>query len=172
MTTSSPKAEQFSGLILLTGEDKPGLAHSLFEALSPFSVAVVDIDQIIIKERLILTVQISLNPAHQSAIEKDLNSLAESLQVDIAAVFSMSMIQTQKPDQLTLTMKSAKLHPKHLSLVTKSLLATRANIEDIQRSATDPFEITIKISGISKLQLTEVINTVESGSDFSLTSGA
>jgi phosphoserine phosphatase len=171
MTTTSPNAEQFSGLILLTGEDKPGLAHSLFEALSPFSVAVIDIDQIIIKDRLILTVQISLNPAHQSAIEKDLNSLAEFLQVDIAAVFSMSMIQTQKPDQLRLTMKSEKMHPKYLSLVTKSLLATGANIEDIQRSATDPFEITIEISGISKLQLTEVIDTVESGTDFSLISG-
>jgi phosphoserine phosphatase len=172
MTTSSPNAEQFSGLILLTGEDKPGLAHSLFEALSPFSVAIVDIDQIIIKERLILTVQISLNPAHQGAIEEDLNSLAESLQVDIAAVFSMSTIPTQKPQQFTLTMRSEKLHPKHLSVVTKSLLTTGANIEDIQRATTDPFEITIKISGISKLQLTEVIDTVESGTDFSLTSGA
>jgi phosphoserine phosphatase len=172
MTTSSPNAEQFSGLILLTGEDKPGLAHSLFEALSPFSVAVVDIDQIIIKERLILTVQISLNPAHQSAIEEDLNSLAESLQVDIAAVFSMSMIQTQKPEQFTFTLKSAKLHPKHLFVVTKALLATGANIEDIQRSASVPFEITIKVSGITKTQLTELINTVESGTDFSLTSGA
>ena len=172
MTTSTPNAEQFSGLILLTGEDKPGLAHSLFEALSPFSVAIVDIDQIIIKERLILTVQISLNPAHQTAIEEDLNSLAESLQVDIAAVFSMSTIPTQKTQQFTLTMRSEKLHPKHLSVVTKSLLATGANIEDIQRAATNPFEITIKISGISKAQLAEVINTVESGTDFSLTSGA
>ena len=172
MTTSTPNAEQFSGLILLTGEDKPGLAHSLFEALSPFSVAIVDIDQIIIKERLILTVQISLNPAHQTAIEEDLNSLAESLQVDIAAVFSMSTIPTQKTQQFTLTMRSEKLHPKHLSVVTKSLLTTGANIEDIQRAATNPFEITIKISGISKAQVAEVIDTVESGKDFSLTSGA
>ena len=172
MTTSSPNAEQFSGLILLTGEDKPGLAHSLFEALSPFSVAIVDIDQIIIKERLILTVQISLNPAHQTTIEEDLHSLAESLQVDIAAVFSMSTIPTQKPQQFTLTMRSEKLHPKHLSVVTKSLLTTGANIEDIQRAATNPFEITIKISGISKTQLAELIDTVESGTDFSLTSGA
>ena len=98
MTTSSLKAEQFSGLILLTGEDKPGLAKSLFEALSPFSVAVVDIDQIIIKQRLILTVEISLNPAHQSAIEEDLNSLAQNLNVDIAAVFSRSEISTKEAE--------------------------------------------------------------------------
>ena len=106
MTTSSPKAEHFSGLILLTGEDKPGLAHSLFEALSPFSVAVIDIDQIIIKQRLILTVEISLNPAHQGAIEHDLTALAESLNVDIAAVFSMSTMPTQTPEHCTLVILS------------------------------------------------------------------
>jgi hypothetical protein len=84
----------------------------------------------------------------------------------------MSTIPTQKPQQFTLTMRSEKLHPKHLSVVTKSLLTTGANIEDIQRAATNPFEITIKISGISKTQLAELIDTVESGTDFSLTSGA
>ena len=172
MTTSSPKAEHFSGLILLTGEDKPGLAHSLFEALSPFSVAVIDIDQIIIKQRLILTVEISLNPAHQGAIEDDLNALAESLNVDIAAVFSMSTMPTQAPEHCTLVMKSTKVHPRHLSLVTKSLLTAGANIEDVKRSATGPVEISLKVSGISKTQLNELINTIESGTEFSLTIGA
>ena len=172
MTTSSPKAEHFSGLILLTGEDKPGLAHSLFEALSPFSVAVIDIDQIIIKQRLILTVEISLNPAHQGAIEEDLTALAESLNVDIAAVFSMSTMPTQTPEHCTLVMKSTKVHPKHLSLVTKSLLTAGANIEDVKRSATGPVEITLKVSGISKTQFNELIKTIESGTEFSLTIGA
>ena len=171
MTTNSPNSEQFSGLILLTGEDKPGLAHSLFEALSPFSVAVIDIDQIIIKERLILTVQISLNQAHQNAIEEDLNSLAQILNVDIAAVFSMSTMPAQKPQCLTLTMKSAKLHPKHLAVVTGSLLTAGANIEDISRAAADSFAVAIKVSGISEIQLKEVIADTESETEFSLISG-
>ena len=172
MTTSSPKAEQFSGLILLTGEDKPGLAHSLFEALSPFSVAVIDIDQIIIKQRLILTVEIALNPAHQGAIEEDITALAESLNVDIAAVFSMSTVPTQKTEHFTLTMKSTKVHPKYLSLITKSLVTTGANIEDLTRFAVDPFEIKFEISGVSESQLQELVSTIDSGNDFSLTIGA
>jgi len=171
MTTNSPNAEQFSGLILLTGEDKLGLAHSLFEALSPFSVAVIDIDQIIIKDRLILTVQISLNQAHQNAIEEDLNSLAQTLNVDIAAVFSMSTIPAQKPKCLTVTMKSAKLHPKHLAVVTDSLLTAGANIEDITRAAGESFAVTIIVSGISEFQLNDVIAKTESGTEFSLING-
>lgn len=172
MTTSSLKAEQFSGLILLTGEDKPGLAKSLFEALSPFSVAVVDIDQIIIKQRLILTVEISLNPAHQIAIEEDLNSLAQYLNVDIAAVFSRSEISTKEAEILTLKMTSEKLHPRHLSVVTEALLTAGANIEDLSRIAIEPFEIKLEISGISKSQLHGLVSAIDSGTDFSLTIGA
>ena len=172
MTTSSLKAEQFSGLILLTGEDKPGLAKSLFEALSPFSVAVVDIDQIIIKQRLILTVEISLNPAHQSAIEEDLNTLAQNLIVDIAAIFSISEISTKEAEILTLKMKSEKLHPRHLSVVTKALLTAGANIEDFSRIAIEPFEIKLEISGVSESQLHELVSAIDSGTDFSLTIGA
>ena len=157
MTTSSLKAEQFSGLILLTGEDKPGLAKSLFEALSPFSVAVVDI---------------SLNQAHQSAIEEDLNTLAQNLNVDIAAIFSISEISTKEAEILTLKMKSEKLHPRHLSVVTKALLTAGANIEDLSRIAIEPFEIKLEISGVSESQLHELVSAIDSGTDFSLTIGA
>ena len=172
MTTGSPKAEQFSGLILLTGDDKPGLAHSLFEALAPFSVSVIDVDQIIIKERLILTVQIALNPVHQGAIEQDLTSLATTLGIDIAAVFSTSIAPQPKPTCLFLKIKSAKLHPKGLSRLTKDLFIAGANIEDITRTASDPLEITLKISGISEGQLTQVVENIGSNPELSLFTGA
>lgn len=170
MTTSGQETAQFSGLILLTGEDKPGLAHALFEALSPFSVALIDLDQIIIKGRLILTVQISLNPAHQGAIEEDLNSLAASLGIDIAAVFSTSALPHTKPNFLTLKLSSAKLHPKHLMQITGALLEAGANIEDLSRIGSDPLEVVMKVSGISVDDLQKVTATLNSGANFSLTS--
>ena len=172
MTTSGHESAQFSGLILLTGQDKPGLAHALFEALSPFSVAVIDVDQIIIKDRLILTVQISLNPAHQGAIEEDLNALADSLEIDIAAVFSTSGMPHVKPACQTLKLRSAKLHPKHLMQISGELLAAGANIEDLSRTGSDPLEVVIKVSGISVDTIQTVIATFESVTEFSLTSGA
>jgi len=172
MTTSSHEAEQFSGLILLTGEDKPGLAHALFSALSPFSVSVIDIDQIITKERLILTLQISLNPAHQNAIEEDLNTLAADLAVDIAAVFSSAPALRAKPACLTVKLSSAKLHPKHLTEITQALFNAGANIEDLTRTSTDPFEVTIRVSGISESDLATSINSIKDSTEFSLIIGA
>ena len=153
MTTSSHKTEQFTGLILLTGEDKPGLAHSLFEALSPFSIAVIDVDQIIIGNRLILTLQISLNPAHQSAIE------------------ATSAIAAAKPTSLTLKLSSAKMHPKYLMHITQALFEAGANIQDLTRSASDLFEIVIKVSGVSESKLQEVVSSFNAETEFSLTNG-
>jgi phosphoserine phosphatase len=172
MTTSSREAEQFSGLILLTGEDKPGLAHALFTALSPFSVAVIDLDQIIIKDRLILTLQISLNPAHQNAIEEDLNLLANELAVDIAAVFSSSPALREKPACLAITLSSEKLHPKHLSEITQALFNAGANIEDLTRTGTVPLEVTMKISGISPDNLQTSMAALKTSTEFSFTIGA
>jgi len=172
MTTSSREAEQFSGLILLTGEDKPGLAHALFTALSPFSVAVIDLDQIIIKDRLILTLQISLNPAHQNAIEEDLNLLATELAVDIAAVFSPSPALREKPACLTIKLSSEKLHPKHLTVVTQALFNAGGNIEDLTRTGTDPLEVTVKVAGISQNDLQTSMAPLVASTEFSLTFGA
>jgi phosphoserine phosphatase len=169
MTTSSQNSAQFSGLILLTGQDKPGLAHALFEALAPFSVAVMDIDQIIIKDRLILTVQISLNPAHQSAIEDDLNTLATNLEVDIAAVFSTSATPSTKPTSHLLKLTSAKLHPKHLMQIAAALFEAGGNIEDLSRVGSEPLEILLKVSGVSTDTIQTVIASFASGTEFSIT---
>jgi phosphoserine phosphatase len=131
----------------------------------------MDLDQIIIKGRLILTVQIFLNPAHQDAIEEDLNALAASLGVDIAAVFSTSTTPQTKPDTSILKLSSAKLHPKHLMQITGKLFEAGANIEDLSRTGTDPLEVTIKISGAAEKQVQAVLATIDAGLDFSLTSG-
>jgi phosphoserine phosphatase len=132
-------------------------------------VAVMDIDQIIIKDRLILTVQISLNPAHQSAIEEDLNTLAANLEVDIAAVFSTSSTPSTKPTSHAIKITSAKLHPKHLMQIAGALLEAGGNIEDLSRIGSDPIEIFLKVSGISADIIQTVIAPLASGTEFSIT---
>ena len=80
--------EYYTGLILVSGEDRPGITEALFSTLSPFSLIIMDIEQVVIRSRLILTILISLDRAHASAIEDDLNEKAASLDLDIAIAFS------------------------------------------------------------------------------------
>jgi phosphoserine phosphatase len=150
MTENTAVAEHFTGLILLTGNDKPGVAAALFETLAPFAVHVIDIEQIVINNRLILTVLIGASPAHQSAIEEDLNACASALDVDIATLFSKGEIAPIATNLLQVSITSAKLHPQSVALVSKAITDCGGNIESFTRTSTDPVSIQIAVAGTSK----------------------
>lgn len=150
MTENAAQPEQFTGLILLTGVDTPGIAASLFETLAPFAVHVIDIEQVVINKRLILTVLIGANPAHQNAIEADLNACASAQNVDIATLFAKSAVPSMVQGLFDVLLSAAKLHPRALALTTKTITNAGANIEGFARTSDNPVSISITISGVSK----------------------
>ncbi|MTA80261.1 MAG: phosphoserine phosphatase SerB [Actinobacteria bacterium] len=139
MATSNDNT-QFTGLILLSGVDKPGITESLFNVLAPFSITIEDIEQVIISQRLILTVLISLNPAHEKAIEADLMECALALDVDIATLFSSTDSSTIsiKKDLIHVVILSTKLTPKAVAGVASAMTFAGANIERVTRTASSP----------------------------------
>ena len=93
----SDEKSQFTGLILVSGIDTPGITQALFETLAPFAITVLDIEQVVIRERLILTVLIALNPAHAEAINNDLEECGKALGVDIATELSQKLLDSGAP---------------------------------------------------------------------------
>ena len=150
MTENSAQTEQFTGLILLTGVDRPGIAAALFETLAPFAIHVIDVEQVVNHNRLILTVLIGANPAHQNAIEEDLASCASELDVDIATVFGKSQLSPMARGLISVHITSQKMHPQVMALVTQAITDSGANIESISRTSDSPVSIVISISGVSK----------------------
>lgn len=157
--TLNQDSEQFTGLILLTGVDKPGIASALFETLSPFAISILDIEQLVISDRLILTVLIGLNPSHQKAIEADLEECASSNEVDIATLFAARPLLKAKSELIDVVIESEKLHPKTIAEITSLLKKVGSNIEQIARVAGVSLTINIVVSG-SKLE--EVSKLLES----------
>jgi len=160
MTENSALADHFTGLILLTGNDEPGIAASLFETLSPFAVHVLDIEQVVINSRLILTVLIGASPAHQSAIEEDLIACAEKLDVDIATLFGKGPLIPIAEHLLEVHLGSEKLHPSSVALVSQAITNTGANIERFVRTSASPVLITITISGAKKTEIDAALETL------------
>ncbi len=155
VTPASP-APSYTGLILLSGQDSPGITQALFSALSPFAVAIVDIEQIVIRDRLILTVLISLNPNHAEAIETDLSECAASLNVDIAVSFSHSNPESiaAKSGLLHVTALGSPLKPAAIAAITGEIADQGANIERIYRRASYPISaFEFVVSGASQHQL-------------------
>jgi phosphoserine phosphatase len=160
MTENTAQAEQFTGLILLTGTDKPGIAASLFQTLAPFAVHVIDIEQVIINNRLILTVLIGANPAHQSAIEEDLNSCALTLDVDIATLFGKAALALTPHNLLEVHISAPKLHPQAVALVAKTITDSGANIVRVIRTADEPVSICFTISDVDKIAIDTALSAV------------
>jgi phosphoserine phosphatase len=134
------QSAHYTGLILVSGEDRPGITEALFSALSPFSLTIIDIEQVVIRSRLILTILISLDRAHASAIETDLNEKAESLELDIAIAFSEQQSESiaAKTGLTHVVILSQDLKPAALADIASAIAGVAGNIERIQRTASYP----------------------------------
>ena len=150
------RSEYYTGLILVSGEDRPGITEALFSTLSPFSLTIMDIEQVVIRSRLILTILISLDRAHASAIEDDLNEKAESLDLDIAIAFSEQKSESiaAKTGLTHVVILSQELKPSAISAIAAAIAGVQANIERIQRTASYPVTaIECVVSGASTATL-------------------
>lgn len=154
---------QYTGLILLSGVDTPGLTQALFETLAPFAITILDIEQVVARDRVILTVLIALNPSHAASIEEDLNLCAEKLGVDIATSF-------QEQSSSAIAAKSGLLHvvalgnpltPASIAALAASIASTQGNIERIHRTASYPVTaIEFIVSGAEQRALREALGEV------------
>ena len=175
MSTSADD-ELYTGLILLSGVDKPAITSSLFEVLSAFAITVLDIEQVVIKDRLILTVLIALNPAHESAIAADLESCAASLDVDIATLFSYegkSAIST-KSNLIHVVILSKKIYPAAIAELAAAISHSGANIERVTRLASTPVTaIEFVLSGAKQQILSHTLSPIatSNGVDISVQPG-
>jgi phosphoserine phosphatase len=151
MDRNTQSDHRYTGLILLSGVDSPGISAALFSALEPFSITVLDIEQVVIRSRLILTALIELDPAHAQAIEMDLNECADKLHVDIAISFGEESTQSisQKSGLLHLIASAEKITPGAIANLASGIAEAGGNIERIHRSASFPLvAIEFFISGV------------------------
>ena len=174
--TLQPSSHPYTGLILLSGQDSPGITQALFSALSPFAVTILDIEQVVIRERLILTVLIGLNPNHAQAVESDLSECAASLEVDIAVSFSHSNPESiaAKSGLLHVTALGNPLKPAAIAAIAGEIAEQGANIERIYRTASNPISaFEFVISGSTQLDIQSVLARVsaDQGVDIAVQKG-
>ena len=147
----------FTGLILVSGEDRPGITESLMKTLSAFSVNIIDIEQLVIRDRLLLTVLLSLDEAHAEAITEDLNALQEQIGLDIAIDFTQQDSTKMSGETLRVVIVGNAIKPSGLAAVSAQIAKLGGNISAIKRTALDPLisielELTIPNNSIKEVQ--------------------
>ena len=161
----------FTGLILVSGEDRPGITEALFSSLAPFSLSILDVEQVVIRSRLILTILIGLDNAHAKAVESDLNEMAESLNLDIAIAFSEQESDSiaAKTGLTHVVLLSQNLKPAALGAVASEIASSGANIERIHRTASYPLTaIECVVSGSTSEELKKLLTPLASEYDIDI----
>lgn len=147
----------FTGLILVSGEDRPGITESLMQTLSAFSVTVIDIEQLVIRDRLLLTVLLSLDEAHAEAITEDLNDLQAQIGLDIAIDFTQQDSAKISGETLRVVIVGNAIKPSGLAAVASQIAKLGGNIAAIKRTAVDPLisiemELSIPNNSLKEVQ--------------------
>ena len=142
---------EHTGLILISGVDAPGVTQALFAALEPFSITILDIEQVVIRGRLILTTLIALDPAHASAIEADLIETTNKLGLDLAIDFSVQPKGENKNSNLHIVVLSQDLRPASIGALARKIAEQGGNIDRIHRTASYPltaieFEVSLNLN--------------------------
>ena len=138
-------------LITLTGRDRPGVTSRLFATLARFPVTVADVEQVVIRGRLVLGVLVSYGPDTDvgkvlAATEKAAADLG--MEIELATGSANGGAGPRRQDRLHVTVLGSDLRPAALAGIAGRVAAHGANIDRIERLANTPVTcIEMHVSG-------------------------
>jgi phosphoserine phosphatase len=137
-------------LITLTGRDRPGVTSRLFATLARYPLTVTDIEQVVIRGRLVLGVLLDCDaPPDLTGIHAAVTALAGDLGLE-AEITLGSGASTDAParGRLHVTLLGSPLTPGAITAIAGRIAASGANIDRIGRLAQRPVTcIEMEVSG-------------------------
>ncbi len=134
-------------LITLTGRDRPGVTSAVFSTVAAFGVEVLDIEQIVLRRRLLLGVLVTV-PRDWKALRTAMERVAEELAMQVEVERGTGDNRARRTGRSHVTMLGMPLRPAAVAAVTGRIADMGANIDRIERMARYPVTaIDMQISG-------------------------
>jgi len=126
-------------LAILSGRDRPGVTASLFDALRHTPCEVLDIQQIVVRGRLVLAVLLGLDASTVGDTRAILHAEAGRLGMEVETVPGAS-IARKDPDRrrIHVTVMAAHLPPRAVAELARRMADRGWNIDRIRRIASYP----------------------------------
>ncbi len=127
-------------LITLNGRDRPGVTRSLFAALAGHDVAVVDVEQMVVRGHLMLTVLVRTDDSPESlrAAEAAARACAESLAMEIRTQTGADEDSERRRNRVHVTLMGSPLRPSAVEACAALIADRGGNIDRIRRIASYP----------------------------------
>jgi len=133
-------------LITLTGRDRPGVTRAVFGRLAEAGVEVLDLEQIVLRRRLVLGVLVTV-PEDEVALRDTVSETADELGMQVEIVRG-SGDNVAKPHRAHVTVIGAPLQATAMAAIAGRIADAGANIDRIQRLASYPVTaIELAVSG-------------------------
>ncbi len=150
-------------LITLTGRDRPGVTSRLFGGLARYQLSVVDIEQVVIRGKLVLGVLLECDgPPDLTGIHAAVSALAADLGLEAEITTGSGAgpgsagEAPARGGRLHVTLLGSPLTPAAITAIAGRIAASGANIDRIGRLARRPVTcIEMEISGGEPVLLRE-----------------
>jgi phosphoserine phosphatase len=154
--TLPPAPAPYAGptvLVTLTGRDRPGVTAALLSACAGHPVDVLDIEQVVIRGRLVLGVLLTA-PRDEARLRSALAAVAATLAVDIDVERGQGDAARRPGGRVRVTLLGAPLRPGAVAAVAGRVADTGANIDRIVRMARYPVTaVDLDVSGADPQRL-------------------
>jgi len=135
-------------LVTLTGRDRPGVTSRLFSGLATHELTVADIEQVVIRGRLVLGVLLASDgDPDLTGIHRSVRALAADLDME-AEITTGWGEPPRRRGRLHVTVVGSPLLPSAVAAIAGQIAASGANIDRIDRLADRPVTcIELDVSG-------------------------
>jgi len=134
-------------LITLTGTDRPGVTSGVFAALARFGVAVLDIEQIVLRRRLVLGVLVAAPPRWEE-LRDVVTAVGSELGLSVDVDRGTGDNRSRPEGRSHVTVLGHPLTAEAFGAIAGRVAGTGANIDRIERMARYPMTaIELHVSG-------------------------
>ena len=145
-TTPPRRTDARTLLVTVTGRDRPGVTSKLFGALSSHPIDVLDVEQVVVRGRLILGVLVTAT-ADEPGIRRSLQQVADELGLE-AEVAPGGADRRRASGRVHVTILGHPLRPSAVAAIAGRIAAGGANIDRIVRLAAYPVtSVEFEVSG-------------------------
>ncbi|WP_300679482.1 phosphoserine phosphatase SerB [Nocardioides sp.] len=157
-------------LFTLTGRDRRGVSSQVFATLAEFGVDVLDLEQIVLRGRLILGVLTSV-PADMAGAEAAMAAAAAELGMNLEIAHGSGDSRRNRTGRCHVTVIGAPLSAQALSGVTHRIRDAGANIDRIERMARYPvtaFELALSGADVDQVRAELAAEAAAQGVDIAV----
>ena len=146
-------------LITLTGKDRPGVTSSIFATLAAAGVEVLDIEQIVLRRRLVLGLLVSA-PRDWKKLRRAVEETAESLGMHVEVDRGVGDNRARGVGRSHVTIIGTPLRASAFAAIAGRIADCGANIDRIERMARYPVTaIDLHVSGTDPERLRALLAT-------------